>query len=97
MGGYLVLEWLDGQSLEEVIETYANKTIEEKVQLFHRVTNALIPLSNWLVHRDLHPSNIMVLDNSFEYKDYLLNHSIQELRLLILEKATHHTLQQSVI
>jgi serine/threonine protein kinase len=69
LGGYLVLEWLDGQSLEEVIETYANKTIEEKVQLFHRVTNALIPLSNWLVHRDLHPSNIMVLDNSFEYKD----------------------------
>jgi len=69
LGGYLVLEWLEGQSLEEVIETYANKTIEEKVQLFHRVTNALIPLSNWLVHRDLHPSNIMVLDNSFEYKD----------------------------
>jgi len=65
LGGYLVLEWLEGQSLEEVIETYANKTIEEKVQLFHRVTNALIPLSNWLVHRDLHPSNIMVLDNSF--------------------------------
>lgn len=67
LGGYLVLEWLDGKPLDKVIETYANKTIEEKVQLFHRVTNALIPLSNWIVHRDLHPSNIMVLDEPFEY------------------------------
>lgn len=68
LGGYLVLEWLEGKSLDKVIEAYANKTIEEKVQLFHRVTNALIPLSRKITHRDLHPSNIMVMDESFEYE-----------------------------
>ena len=68
LGGYLVIEWLEGKSLDKVIDTYANKSIEEKVQLFHRVANALIPLSNWITHRDLHPSNIMVLDKSFEYE-----------------------------
>ncbi len=73
LGGYLVLEWLDGKPLDKVIETYADKTIEEKVQLFHRVINALIPLSNWIVHRDLHPSNIMVLDEAFEYNKLSIN------------------------
>ena len=68
LGGYLVLEWLEGKPLDKVIEAYADKTIEEKVQLFHRVTNALIPLSRKIVHRDLHPSNIMVMDESFEYE-----------------------------
>lgn len=67
LGGYLVLEWLEGRSLDKVIENYIDKSIEEKIQLFHRVANALIPLSNWIVHRDLHPSNIMVLDENFEY------------------------------
>lgn len=68
LGGYLVLEWLEGTPLDKVIEAYADKTIEEKVQLFHRVTNALIPLSQKIVHRDLHPSNIMVMDEPFEYE-----------------------------
>ncbi|EXB26419.1 tyrosine kinase family protein [Acinetobacter baumannii 1437282] len=68
LGGYLVLEWLEGRSLDEVIDEYADKSIDEKVQLFHRVANALIPLSTRVDHRDLHPSNIMVLDEPFEYE-----------------------------
>lgn len=73
LGGYLVIEWLEGKPLDKVIDTYANKSIEEKVQLFHRVANALIPLSAWVDHRDLHPSNIMVLDESFEYNQLFVN------------------------
>ena len=68
LGGYLVLEWLNGKPLDMVIEAYADKSVEEKVQLFHRVTNALIPLSRSIVHRDLHPSNIMVMDEPFKYE-----------------------------
>ncbi|MDC4786622.1 protein kinase domain-containing protein [Acinetobacter baumannii] len=68
LGGYLVLEWLDGKPLDIVIKEYSKRDIDQKIQLFHRVANALIPLSNWITHRDLHPSNIMVLDKEFDYE-----------------------------
>ena len=67
LGGYLVVEWLEGRPLDIVINDYKDKSFEEKIQLFHRVANALIPLSSWIIHRDLHPSNIMVVDENFEY------------------------------
>ena len=83
LGGYLVLEWLEGKPLDKVIENYASKSIEEKVQLFHRVANALIPLSSWIIHRDLHPSNIMVLDDSFEYER--LRHNAYDPKIKIID------------
>ncbi|WP_171264825.1 protein kinase domain-containing protein [Acinetobacter sp. ANC 4654] len=80
LGGYVVIEWLEGRSLDDVINDYQHKGFEEKVQLFHRVANALIPLSGWITHRDLHPSNIMVIDEDFEYarlKDQAFNPQIK--------------------
>ncbi|ELA8871724.1 protein kinase domain-containing protein [Acinetobacter baumannii] len=68
LGGYLILEWLDGKPLDQIIENYSNKRIEDKIQLFHRVINSIIPLSRYIIHRDLHPSNIMVLNEDFEYE-----------------------------
>ncbi len=57
---YLVMEYVDGQPLDEYCET-RNLSVEERLELFRAVCAAVqFAHQNLIVHRDLKPSNILV-------------------------------------
>ncbi|WP_157449031.1 serine/threonine-protein kinase [Deinococcus peraridilitoris] len=62
---YIAMEYLDGETLEQVLET-RSLTFAESVQVVRALAGALghIHAQN-IVHRDLKPSNVMVLRGAF--------------------------------
>jgi serine/threonine protein kinase len=59
---YMVLEYVDGLSLEQILEQRQTLTIQEALPLFNQVCDALIFAHNHgLFHRDLKPTNIVVV------------------------------------
>jgi serine/threonine-protein kinase len=61
---YLAMEYLEGESLEKVMERENNLPIETIVPMFEQVCSALDHAhSRKIVHRDIKPANIMILVN----------------------------------
>jgi PAS domain S-box-containing protein len=61
-GSYLVMEFLDGQSLTEIIRTQAPLPLSFAFKMAIQLTAALSAThSHGLIHRDLKPSNIRLL------------------------------------
>ncbi len=69
---YLVLEYLDGDTLEDVLEKRKTLTPVEAVRIVHQ---ALIGLQHiherGLIHRDLKPANLMLVDTGGKSEDTL--------------------------
>ncbi len=67
---YLVLEWLDGASLEEVLEReraagLAPRSLEEAMYLLEPVAQALaIAHRHGIAHRDVKPANVFVVGDA---------------------------------
>jgi eukaryotic-like serine/threonine-protein kinase len=61
---YLAMEFLEGKSLEQLVEEQHLLPVETIVPIFEQVCGALDHAHrNKIVHRDIKPANIMVLDN----------------------------------
>lgn len=61
---YLVMEYVDGPSLEYILSQRRRLEINETVDLSLQMCNVLQYLQgNGIVHHDLKPSNIIILDN----------------------------------
>ena len=69
---FLVMEYLDGQTLAEIIAAKTVMTLLEKVQLMSEVARGLQHVhEHSFVHRDVKPSNIMRLrDGSVKIMDF---------------------------
>ena len=61
---YLAMEYLEGKSLEQLVEQQHLLPVETIIPIFEQVCGALDHAHrNKIVHRDIKPANIMVLDN----------------------------------
>jgi serine/threonine protein kinase len=61
---YLVMEYLEGKSLEKLVEEQGMLPIETIIPMYDQVCSALDHAhQHSIVHRDIKPANIMILDN----------------------------------
>ena len=61
---YLALEFLEGKSLEKIIQEQTVLPIESILPIYDQVCSALDHAHrNMIVHRDIKPANIMILQN----------------------------------
>jgi serine/threonine-protein kinase len=61
---YLIMEYLEGKSLERLIEEQGMLPIETIIPMYDQVCSALDHAhQHSIVHRDIKPANIMILDN----------------------------------
>jgi serine/threonine protein kinase len=66
---YLVMDYLEGASLSEIIAQHKTLTVQRATNIFLQVTNALAHAhKKGVIHRDLKPSNIILIEQG-EKKD----------------------------
>jgi serine/threonine protein kinase len=59
---YLVMEYLQGESLSEVLDREACLSVERSISLFKQICDGLIQAHDHeIIHRDLKPSNIVLV------------------------------------
>ncbi len=59
---YIVMEWLEGQTLEDEITRHGKLTLERTAKILKQIASALEAAhQRGIVHRDLKPSNVMLL------------------------------------
>lgn len=64
---YMVLEWLEGSSLEEVLATQPTFSLTDTLRLLEPVTKALdLAHKRGVAHRDIKPSNIFVCGDAHD-------------------------------
>lgn len=62
---YMVMQWIEGKSLLEMVEKGITLSQDEALDYMHRIGEALVYLQkgeNWVIYKDLKPSNILVDD-----------------------------------
>ena len=59
---YIIMEFVDGQNLKQYLQKHGRLTVEESMPIIMPVMNALEKIhSRGMIHRDVSPSNIMIL------------------------------------
>ncbi|CAN5549235.1 hypothetical protein BH10CYA1_BH10CYA1_24870 [soil metagenome] len=91
-GPYIAMDYVEGQSLDELLQKHGPMSVERSIKLISLVMNALAHAhSNQVVHRDLKPSNIMVVNvGTAEESIKLLDFGIAK-----IEQASEHKLTQT--
>ena len=69
---YIVMEYLEGITLKQYLQTYGPISVEEMQNIFAPILEALDKIhQNGVIHRDISPDNIMVLkDGSVKLMDF---------------------------
>lgn len=61
---YIVMEYVEGKHLKNLLKKRGKLTIPEVVDIMLQVTSGLsIAHDSYIIHRDIKPQNIMILDN----------------------------------
>lgn len=66
---FMVLEYLDGKTLSEVIASEGPLSASEFSRMFNEIIQGLqCAHANWIIHRDLKPSNLMVVQDAVGHR-----------------------------
>lgn len=77
---YLVMEYVDGKTMDSILRTRGQLTIEEFKVVFKQITQAVCHAHNeGIVHRDLKPSNIMIRYDESGVHTYVLDFGIAKI------------------
>ena len=61
---YIVMEYIDGRTLKQLIHKRGALTVPEVVDIMTQLTDGLSAAHDaYIIHRDIKPQNIMILDN----------------------------------
>lgn len=61
---YIVMEYIDGRTLKQLIQKRGALTVPEVVDIMTQLTDGLAAAHEaYIIHRDIKPQNIMILDN----------------------------------
>jgi serine/threonine-protein kinase len=61
---YIVMEYIEGKNLKQLIKKRGNLTIPEVVDIMLQLTDGLSHAHDaYIIHRDIKPQNILILDN----------------------------------
>jgi len=75
---YLVMEYLEGETLAEVLERRKKLPVLEAVRLVHQALIGLQHLhERGMIHRDLEPGNLMLVDSGGPARDDTLDQTVK--------------------
>lgn len=61
---YIVMEYIDGKTLKQLVQKRGALTVTEVIDIMSQLTDGLAQAhSAYIIHRDVKPQNIMILDN----------------------------------
>lgn len=61
---YIVMEYIDGKHLKQLLKKRGNLTLTEVVDIMLQVTDGMSAAhDSYIIHRDIKPQNIMILEN----------------------------------
>jgi len=61
---YIVMEYIEGKHLKQLIKKRGNLTIREVVDIMLQITDGIaLAHDSYIIHRDIKPQNIMILEN----------------------------------
>ncbi|NIP38927.1 MAG: protein kinase, partial [Candidatus Dadabacteria bacterium] len=77
---FLVMEFIEGETLEKILQRKGKLQIEEALDISYSVLNALVFMhSKGVIHRDVKPANIMFTrDNVVKVADFGIAKSVNE-------------------
>jgi serine/threonine protein kinase len=93
-GPYLVMDYIDGQTLETMLTAKERLSEEEVIRLFRPIAEALdYAHSQGVVHRDIKPSNIMIREDGVPFiMDFGIAREMKESFTRLTGKDTSGTL-----
>ncbi|MCW0459127.1 hypothetical protein NB717_000195 [Xanthomonas sacchari] len=59
----LVTEWVEGRTLEKAYKEFQCRPIQDKLELLRRINLVFVLASTFTQHRDLHPGNIIIMQD----------------------------------